>query len=103
MTLSDSLRHVLLELFEDEMNQELLSEPIESETPETPDTDRTPSRAVMTTWETTLQQIQRISPSIRLLQLMSFLDPDEILAICCKVLRIPILEITWSSAIRCGI
>jgi tetratricopeptide (TPR) repeat protein len=83
MASSDSLRYVLLkylELFEDEMNQqELLSEPIETEVSETPDTDQTPSRAVMTTWEITLQHIQRISPSsIRLLQLMSFLDPDEI-------------------------
>jgi tetratricopeptide (TPR) repeat protein len=80
MASSDSLRYVLLkylELFRDEMNQQkLLSEPIETETLET---DQTPSRAVMTTWEITLQQIQRISPSsIRLLQLMSFLDPDEI-------------------------
>ena len=84
MTSSDSLRHVVLkylELFENEINQqELLSEPIETETAETPDTtDQTLSRAVMTTWDITLQQIQRISPSsIRLLELMSFLDPDEI-------------------------
>ncbi|KAF8244549.1 TPR-like protein [Wilcoxina mikolae CBS 423.85] len=76
----DSLQAALSEynrLCDDEMNKkELLSEQIQTEMP---DTYHSPLRSVMTTWEITIQRIQRINPSsIQLLQLMYLLDPDEI-------------------------
>ena len=60
----------------EEHQQALLSEPL----PAALRNNRTDSsRAVMTTWALTAQKIEQQSPlSIKLLQVMSFLDPDNI-------------------------
>ena len=62
---------------ESEKNQqELLSEPL----PAALQNDKTDlTRAVMTTWQLTVQKIEQESPlSIRTLQILSFLDPDNL-------------------------
>ena len=62
---------------ESEKNQqELLSEPV----PAALRSDKTDlTRAVMTTWQLTVQRIEQESPlSIKTLQILSFLDPDNL-------------------------
>ena len=62
---------------ESEKNQqELLSEPL----PAALRNDKTdPTKAVMTTWQLTVQRIEQESPlSVKMLQILSFLDPDNL-------------------------
>ena len=69
--------HYLALFQESERNQqELLSEPL----PAALRNDKTdPTKAVMTTWQLTVQRIEQESPlSVKMLQILSFLDPDNL-------------------------
>ena len=74
----------------EENQQELLSEPV----PAALQGDKSNlSRAVMTTWGLTVQKIEQDSPlSIKLLQIMSFLDPDNLPCLLIQTALLPWTE-----------